>query len=87
MDGSRENDRNFQLIDDQEVVEKGGKGVNLVFSFDYDGVNETVNQSALYSNDQNKIYLLIIRCSTKCYKKNSKDIDEIVKSFTVRGAR
>ena len=87
LDGSRQNDRNFLLIDDQEVIEKGGKGVNLVFSFDYDGINETVNQSALYSNDQNKIYLLIIRCSTKCYKKNNKEIDEIVKSFTVKGAR
>lgn len=87
LEGSRENDRNFLLLDDQEIVEKGGKGVNLVFSFDYDGVNETVNQTALYSNDQNKIYLLIIRCSTKCFNKNQKEIDQIVKSFTVRGAR
>lgn len=87
LDGSRSNDRNFQLLDDQEVVEKGGKGVNLRFSFDYEGVNETINQSALYSNDQNKIYLLIIRCSTKCYQKNEKQINEIVKSFTVRGSK
>lgn len=87
LDGSQENNRNFQLLDDQEVIEKGGKGVNLVFSFDYDGVNETVNQSALISNDQNKIYLLIVRCSTECYNKNIKTINEIVKSFTVRGAR
>lgn len=87
LDGSQSNDRNFQLLDDQEVVEKGGKGVNLVFSFDYKGINETVNQSALISNDQNKIYLLIIRCSTECYNKNLKTINEIVKSYTVRGAR
>ena len=87
LEGSQENNRNFQLLDDQEVIEKGGKGVNLVFSFDYDGVNETVNQSALISNDQNKIYLLIVRCSTECYNKNIKTINEIVKSFTVRGAR
>lgn len=87
LEGTQENNRNFQLLDDQEVIEKGGKGVNLVFSFDYDGVNETINQSALISNDQNKIYLLIVRCSTKCYNKNVKTINEIVKSFTVRGAR
>lgn len=87
MDGTTTNDRNFELYDDQEIVEKGGRGVNLLYSFDYNGVNETVNQVALYSNDQNKIYLFIIRCSTVCYNKNIDEIDEIVKSFTVKGAR
>ncbi len=87
VDGTKTNDRNFQLIDDQEIVQKGGRGVNLVYSFDYDGVNETINQTALYSNDQNKIYIFIVRCSTECYNKNIKNLDQIVKSFTVRGAR
>lgn len=86
-DGTRTNDRNFQLIDNQEVVEKGGRGVLLKYSFDYQGTNETVKQVALFSNDQNKIYLFVLRCSTKCFNKNSKSIDEIVKSFTVRGAK
>lgn len=86
LDGTINNDRNFQLYDDQEVIEKGGRGVNLLYSFDYEGINETVNQVALYSNDQSKIYLFIIRCSTVCYKKNVDEIDKIVKSFTVRGA-
>ena len=53
-DGTRANDRNFQLIDDQEVVEKGGRGVLLEYSFDYEGTNETVKQAALYSNDQDR---------------------------------
>ncbi|MFM8621010.1 MAG: hypothetical protein ACKOCL_03205 [Candidatus Nanopelagicaceae bacterium] len=87
LDGTINNDRNFQMYDDQEVIEEGGRGVNLLYSFDYEGINETVNQVALYSNDQSKIYLFIIRCSTDCYKKNVDEIDKIVKSFTVRGAR
>lgn len=87
LDGTKSNDKNFQLLDDQELTQKGGKGVNLLFSFDYNGVNETVNQTALYSNDQNKIYLFIVRCSTTCYNKNQKTLSQIVKSFTVRGAR
>jgi hypothetical protein len=87
VDGTRPNDRNFELYDDQEVTEKGGRGVNLRFSFDNNGINETINQSALYSNDQSKIYLLIIRCSTECFIKNVKEIDQIIKSFTVRGAK
>ena len=86
-DGTRTNDRNFQLIDNQEVVEKGGRGVLLKYSFDYQGTNETVKQASLFSNDQNKIYLFVLRCSTKCFNKNVKSIDEIVKSFTVRGAK
>jgi hypothetical protein len=86
-DGTHANDRNFQLIDDQEVVEKGGRGVLLEYSFDYDGTNETVKQAALYSNDQNKIYLFVLRCSTTCFNKNIKSVDEIVKSFTVRGTK
>ena len=87
LDGTIENTRNFQLIDDQEVVDKGGRGVNLIYSFDFEGVNETINQTALYSNDQSKIYLLIARCTTECYNKNSQEISKIVESFTVRGAR
>lgn len=87
LDGSRENDRNFLLIDDQEVIEKGGKGVNLRFSFDYEGVNQTINQTTLVSNDQGKIYIFVVRCSTECYNKKSKEIDAIVKSFTLKGAR
>lgn len=87
LEGNIENTRNFQLIDDQEVVDKGGRGVNLIYSFDFEGVNETINQTALYSTDKSKIYLLIARCTTECYNKNIDQIEKIVKSFTVRGAR
>lgn len=87
LDGTKTNDRNFQLLDDQEITQKGAKGVRLIYSFDYNGVSETINQTALYSNDQNKVFLFIARCATECYKKNSKTIDEIVRSFTVRGVK
>ena len=87
LEGNIENTRNFQLIDDQEVVDKGGTGVNLIYSFDFEGVNETINQTALYSTDKSKIYLFIARCTTECYNKNSDQIEKIVNSFTVRGAR
>ena len=87
QDGTKTNDRNFQLIDDQEIVQKGGRGVNLIYSFDYNGSNETINQTAIYSNDQSKIYIFIVRCATECYNKNVNTLEKIVKSFTVRGAR
>lgn len=87
LEGNLENTRNFQLIDDQEIVDKGGTGVNLIYSFDFEGVNETINQTALYSTDKSKIYLFIARCTTECYNKNVDEIEKIVNSFTVRGAR
>lgn len=87
LDGTIPNDRKFELYDDQEINEVGGRGVSLLYSFDYNGVNETVNQVALMSNEQNKIYVFIIRCSTECYNKNIDEIDEIVNSFTVKGAK
>ena len=87
LDGTIPNDRKFELYDDQEINEVGGRGVSLLYSFDYNGVNETVNQVALMSNNQNKIYVFIIRCSTECYNKNIDEIDEIVNSFTVKGAK
>lgn len=87
LEGTIPNDRKFELYDDQEINEVGGRGVSLLYSFDYNGVNETVNQVALMSNDQNKIYVFIIRCSTECYNKNIDEIDEIVNSFTVKGAK
>lgn len=87
LDGTIPNDRKFELYDDQEIKEVGGRGVSLLYSFDYNGINETVSQVALMSNDQNKIYVFIIRCSTECYNKNIDEIDEIVNSFTVKGAK
>jgi hypothetical protein len=87
LDGTIPNDRKFELYDDQEINEVGGRGVSLLYSFDYNGINETVSQVALMSNDQNKIYVFIIRCSTECYNKNIDEIDEIVNSFTVKGAK
>jgi hypothetical protein len=55
--------------------------------YDYElanGVLHTFDQTALVNNDGSKIYLLIIRCSTSCYRERSSELDAIAKSFTVR---
>jgi hypothetical protein len=87
VDGTHTNDRHFLLLDDVEITQKGGRGVNLLYSFDNNGQNETINQISMYSNDLNKVYIFIVRCTTECYNKNQKEIDKIVKSFTVREVR
>jgi len=76
----------FVLLDDEEIIEKGARGVRTTFSFTPPGaLNETVKQTALISADRSTLYFFIVRCSTKCFKANSDEINKISDSFTVRG--
>lgn len=78
----------FVSLDDQEVVQKGGTGVHLLFKYHPAKFQEQViDQIALTSADRGTIYLLIVRCSTACYEKNRAAIQAIASSFTVRGPR
>ena len=77
----------FQILVDQEVVQKGARGVQTVYSFSIDGKEQTINQTSLMANDRTKLYIFVVRCTTECYNKNEKKIEEIVSSFTVEGAR
>ncbi len=77
----------FQILVDQEVVQKGARGVQTVYSFSIDGKEQTINQTSLMANDRTKLYIFVVRCTTECYAKNKKKIEEIGSSFTVEGAR
>jgi len=77
----------FDIYDDYEVVEKGARGVRTIFTFTHLGVAQTIDQTAMISPDNSKVYLFIIRCTNTCYKKNEKLMTQISNSFTVRGAR
>jgi hypothetical protein len=77
----------FQILVDQEVVQKGARGVQTVYSFSIDDKEQTINQTSLMSNDRTTMYIFVVRCTTECYAKNKKKIEEIVSSFTVEGAR
>ena len=77
----------FQILVDQEVVQKGARGVQTVYSFSIDDKEQTINQTSLISNDRTTMYIFVVRCTTECYAKNKKKIEEIVSSFTVEGAR
>jgi hypothetical protein len=77
----------FQILVDQEAVQKGARGVQTVYSFSIDGREQTINQTSLMSNDRTTMYIFVVRCTTECYAKNKKKIEEIVSSFTVEGAR
>jgi len=77
----------FEILNDREVVEKGARGIQTIYRFTLQGEQQTFNQTALISEDRTMIYILIGRCTTTCYNKNKKAIEEIVSSFTVQGAR
>ena len=77
----------FKVLEDGEVVEKGARGVQTIYSFSLDGIEQTLNQVVLLSNDRTTLYIFMARCATTCYNKNRKDIEEIVKSYTVLGAK
>ncbi len=87
MNGDDPSAPDFEILADQEVVEKGARGVQTIYSFSIDGVKQTINQTALVSNDRTTMYIFVVRCESKCYDKNEKKIDEIVGSFTVQGAK
>jgi hypothetical protein len=76
----------FELVQDEVLTPSSGlHGVRVIY--DYELANEvlhTFDQTALVNNDGSKIYLLIIRCSTSCYRERSSELDTIAKSFTVR---
>jgi hypothetical protein len=76
----------FLLLDDYERVEKIARGVRTIFTFsDRAGISETVDQTALVSDDRTRIYILLVRAPTKYYKAHAKELQAIGDSFTVRG--
>lgn len=76
----------FVLYEDYERVEKVARGIRTIYSFgDSAGISETVDQTALVSDDRTRIYVLIIRATTKYFKEHTKELQAIGDSFTVRG--
>ena len=77
----------YNIIDDHEVIQKGGRGVRTIYNFVGSGLSQTIDQTTLMSPDHAKIYVFVVRCTTVCYNKNIKEISRIAESFTVRGAK
>lgn len=77
----------FKILGDEEVIEKGARGVRTTYSLSFDGVNQTFNQTSLVANDRSALYIFVVRCTTLCYEKSATNINEIVSSFTVKGTR
>ncbi|MFI5952280.1 hypothetical protein [Cryptosporangium sp. NPDC051539] len=76
----------FELVQNEVLTRSGGlHGVRVVFDYELaNGVLHTFDQTALVNNAGTRLYLLIIRCSTSCYRERAGELDTIATSFTVR---
>ena len=89
--GARESNQNPQLTgfglvtDDVLTPGDGVRGVHTVFRYSLaGGPPQMMDQTAYINDDASKIYVLLVRCSTTCYKDRHGEIDDVVSSFTIR---
>ena len=83
----QEGDAPFDLIDDFEVADQGGRGVRTIFRITLNGEEQVIDQTAVVSEDRRTIYVFVIRCTTTCYNNNQKLMTKIADSFSVKGPR
>ncbi len=75
-----------EIVKDEELPQQGGaKGVRIVFNVTMgEKGTQTFNQTAYLSGDGAKMSVLLIQCSSACYKSQSKQIDLIAQSFKIK---
>lgn len=76
----------IEIIKDEELPAPGGaKGVRTVYNMTVaPGQTQTLNQTVYLSGDGNTMSMLLIQCSTDCYKARSKQIDLVAQSFRIK---
>jgi hypothetical protein len=88
---ARENSQNPQLTDfgliSDDVLTPGDglRGVHSVFRYTLGGgPPQMIDQTGYFNDDASKVYVLLVRCSTTCYKDRHGEIEAVVSSFTIR---
>ncbi|GAA1825712.1 hypothetical protein GCM10009682_51860 [Luedemannella flava] len=76
----------FELMVDEVLTPSDGvRGVRVVYNYELpNGVLHTFDQTTFVNNDASIYYMLVIRCSSRCYKERAAEIDAVATSFTVR---
>ncbi len=76
----------FEPVSDEVLTPSTGiHGVRVIFDYRLaGGALHTFDQTALVNNSTNRLYVLLIRCSTRCYRQRADQLDTIATSFTVR---
>jgi hypothetical protein len=66
-------------------LDGGFHGIHLIVTIDgKKGGSFTVDQTSVINQDTTKVYSLIVTCTSSCYDRHQDQIDNIVKSWTVR---
>lgn len=76
----------FELLRDESITPGHGlRGVRVTYNYALPPLAalQTFDQTA-YVSDGGRLYLLLLRCSARCYLDRRGELDDIVKSFTVR---
>jgi hypothetical protein len=83
----------FELLDDEVLTPSPGRhGVRVVYNLFVatdqfgSGFVATYDLTALTNDDSSLLYVLLVGCSSECYRKNAVKINDVVTSFTVRSA-
>jgi hypothetical protein len=79
----------FTLVSDSVLSPKSGfKGVREVFQYRVrGGPLQTFDQTAYTNKDESKVYLMLLRCSSECYKARQAELESVTASFTVGESR
>jgi hypothetical protein len=85
------NVESFELLRNDLLTPGSGiRGVRVVFNYKFPGLLpgagllNTFDQTALINDDATKLYVLLIRCSARCYQKRAAELNTVATSFTVR---
>jgi hypothetical protein len=77
----------FERVHDEVLTPSDNlHGVRVVYNYELPGggVLHTFDLTALVNNATDHIYMLLIRCSTRCYRDRAGELNTIATSFTVR---
>jgi hypothetical protein len=84
--GSSTTFSDFKLVSDSVLTPKSGlSGVHEVFQYRVGGGPlQTFDQTAYTNKDKSKVYLMLLRCSSECYKARQAELEIVTASFTVQ---
>jgi hypothetical protein len=74
----------FELIRDETLTSDGLRGVRSTYNYEISGGLQTFDLSAFVNDETGKVYMLLVRCSAKCYRERSAELEDIASSLTVK---
>ncbi|MFG1999915.1 hypothetical protein ACGFNU_12280 [Spirillospora sp. NPDC048911] len=76
----------FELLRDEELKPKGGiRGVRTAYNYRLPPMPflQTFDVTS-YVSDEGRLYVMVVRCSARCFLDRADELDAVARSFTVR---